>query len=214
LSNVKNLRENLLPRQTMSASGSGAAASGSDIDDLLDAHFHNTVTAAEYKGWRPELVHDKKLSREVIVKALILYLMLGGGFNDKKLNKRDSSIATFLKKNSIAGQAGTGLKTLTLGRIAAAYPEFLLKIRQKCIDENTGLRRYEDSQDALLDDPALTSLTKHLDPALSKKTYMAHARLISGAMEQTKREKSLEISEAVFDAIQPDATLAAWYTSK
>jgi len=101
-------------------------------NDMDPKALEDAYDECAYLGWDPQVTREalSNWSSADISKSIAFYIALSGGYNDKKLSKRNESVKTFLTEKNILGQLGKASRTsLTLSRIAGAYPVMLANAR-------------------------------------------------------------------------------------
>jgi len=159
---------------------------------------------SEYLGWDPASTVRKceGWSSVEMTRVIVYYVQLSGGYNEKKLKKRDQAVKALLTRLNIMGSLGSGNPdTLTLSRIASAHPILLAGVRSGIVQRGRKLREILVGRPLVWQDMALMPIALAGGCSWAEDFIDKHARLFcKDKKEDAKKaasERAIEIQKAV-----------------
>eukprot|EP00617_Octactis_speculum_P017566 CAMPEP_0185746128 /NCGR_PEP_ID=MMETSP1174-20130828/4560_1 /TAXON_ID=35687 /ORGANISM="Dictyocha speculum, Strain CCMP1381" /LENGTH=498 /DNA_ID=CAMNT_0028420543 /DNA_START=51 /DNA_END=1547 /DNA_ORIENTATION=+ len=155
----------------------------------LESYFNESM----FKGYNPLVMRAKLLeswTQEELIRAITAYLQMNGGFNERKLGKRDTTLRDFFREKKVKGRVGTGdSDTITLSRIASAFPGMVLAARAVAINSGVEINTlgFTTEMHKLFADTALTSFNKSIDKVFARMVYLKAAKLSKSSLVVAKQ---------------------------
>lgn len=177
-----------------------------ELQDLLSAYED-----AAYIGWNPldTVAKCATWSNSDLSTAIAYYIQLSGGYNERKLKKRDKKVKAVLTRLEIKGNLGNGGKeTLTLSRVASAHPLQLAYSRHHIFHSGKTLREFIPGRSVVWQDMALMPIAKAAGCMWVDDFIKTHSNLFCKAKTEEALKTAYTQTKQVQDAIPaPPASL-------